>query len=132
MKESPRVCKVLVNFSIDEKERLDNYCESHDIKLATLCRNEVLKLVKKDTQTEQDAELKELRKQAKKHSLVIAKGYRIYADTEKKVLNADGEKTTGYLITDKRNNIIAGSNDNELYTMSFNELVEYFTDYSGR
>jgi general stress protein 26 len=63
--------------------------------------------------------------------LVIAKGYRRYANTREMVLDNDGRKTTGYLITNKRNDIIAGADDNELYTMSFDELVDFFENYSG-
>jgi hypothetical protein len=132
LKESPRVCRVMINFTLEEKEKLDYYCECNNIKLSELCRNETLKLVKKSDQTEQDKELKRLRNKAKKYSLVIAKGYRRYANTREMVLDNDGRKTTGYLITNKRNDIIAGADDNELYTMSFVELVDFFENYSGR
>lgn len=123
IKEEPRVARVMVNFTVDEKQQLEDYCKKNNIKLSELCRKEVLKVLK---DVKKDTELRKLRKEADRKGMKIAKGYRKTRIDGKYVLDESGNKIVGYMITDNTNAFLEGTTSEELYTMDFEELVSYF------
>lgn len=128
IKEEPRVARVAVNFTVSEKEKLDNYCEKKGIKLSELCREEVLKLVE-NKKTDDENVLRQLRKKAKKQGLTISKGYLTERLSAKAIKDEHGNKIVGYTITDSSNSYLEGLSSTEIYTMSFNELKDYIENY---
>jgi hypothetical protein len=122
-KEEPRVARVAVNFTVDEKEKLDRYCERENIKLSELCRREVLRVIKYEKRTEQDAEMQKLRKEAEKHSLKISKGYQKI--NGQYVRDENGNRIVGYMIADNQNKIVDGETDTEQFSMNFEEVNVY-------
>lgn len=128
IKEEPRVARVTVNFTVSEKEKLDEYCKERDTKLSDLCRDEVLKLVKVQ-KTKEDNALRKLRKQAKELGYKISKGYLSDRLTGKPVRKENGEKIVGYMITDNTNSYVEGNNSTEIFTMNFEELEGFFEQY---
>jgi hypothetical protein len=124
-KEEPRVARVAVNFTVDEKEKLDRYCERENIKLSELCRREVLRVIKYEKRTEQDIEMQKLRREAEKHSLKISKGYQ-KVDGQY-VRDENGDRIVGYMIADNQNNIMDGETENEQFLMNLEAVNIYMT-----
>lgn len=125
IKESPRLERITVNFTIDEKKMLDEYCEKNNIRLSELCRKEVLKLLS-NRNLKEDSRLKKLRKEAQKKGWKISKGYRKTRQDNKYVFDYNGNKIVGYTITDSSNTYIAGLESTEIFTLDFDELAAHF------
>ncbi len=128
IKEEPKVARVAVNFTVSEKEKLDNYCEKKGIKLSELCREEVLKLVE-NKKTEEEKMLRQLRAKAKKYGLTISKGYLTERLSSKAVKDEDGNKIVGYTVTDSSNVYLEGLTSTEIYTMDFEYLKGFIEGY---
>lgn len=125
IKESPKIERITVSFTIDEKEHLDKYCTKNNIRLSELCRKEVLKLIEEKNAND-DLRLKNLRKEAKRMGWKISKGYQKTRLDNKFVLDENGNKIVGYTITDSANAYIAGLESTVIYTLNFEELAAYF------
>lgn len=128
IKEEPRVARVTVNFTVSEKEKLDEYCTKNGTKLSDLCRHEVLKLVK-EQKTEEEKTLRILRKEAKRLDYKISKGYLSDRLSNKPIRDENGEKIVGYMITDATNAFVDGVNSTEIFTMNFDELKSFFEQF---
>lgn len=127
IKEEPRLVRVAVNFTVSEKEKLDEYCKKKGVKLSEVCREEVLKVINTKT-TQEETELRKLRKIAKANDWKISKGYLTERLTNKAVKDINGNKIVGYTITDSSNAYIAGLTSEEIFTMNFEELKGFIKE----
>ena len=124
IKEEPRVARIAVNFTVSEKEKLDAYCEKIGVKLSELCREEVLKLIE-NKKSEEEKELRKLRNKAKSLGLTISKGYLTERFSQKAIKDENGNKITGYTVTDSSNSYLEGLTSTEIYTMDFETLKDF-------